>query len=262
MINSNNILLAVNDLNFHRQLIDSMTAFGFNVSVTNPDSISVEIATVKFAPDIVVIESDNTELKALEHLIKNLQLLENPPFIFTLYAYEDELKNQNLLDLGVVNCIEMPYSCAQLCNRIISFIKEAPIDISKLNAEIDLKVTEMLALLGFNSGMHGYGYLREAIFMIAMNSNGRFNFSKVIYPKISEKFDTSTACVERAIRVSIKSAWNNISPSIKDMFFNGNSLKNKTKPTNNEFMLTVGNYIHNEYIDYFNRLDKSSEKKN
>lgn len=255
MLINKNLLLAVSDFNSHRQLIDSMTNAGFHVSVTAPDSVSIEIAVIKNSPCTIIIESDNLDFQTLEHLIKNLHFLENPLFIFTLYTYEDTLKNEKLLDSEVIKCIEIPYSSAGLCRTISEIISQSPIDSSKLNAEIDLKVTEMLGLFGFNSGMHGYGYIRDAVFIVAVSSEEHFNFSKDIYPQIARKFDTTVACIERSVRTTIKSTWETVSPSIKDLFFSSESLKNRHNPTNNEFIITIGRYIHNEYADFFERLD-------
>lgn len=89
--------------------------------------------------------------------------------------------------------------------------------------------------------------------------NGKFNFSKDIYPKIAEKYEISAASVERAIRVSISNSWKRTNENIRRMFFNRNSLKNYNKPTNSEFILTISDYIKSEFSDFLDEVKKEKE---
>ena len=90
-------------------------------------------------------------------------------------------------------------------------------------------------------------YLREAITMIFNNVELLGSITKVLYPDIAKKFNTTPSRVERAIRHAIEVAWSrgNID-SISELF--GYTVSStKAKPTNSEFIAMVADHLRLEY---------------
>lgn len=57
------------------------------------------------------------------------------------------------------------------------------------------------------ASMLGYTYLKEAIIMVTEDQSILRGVTKRLYPAIAEKFQTTPARVERAMRHSIETAW-------------------------------------------------------
>ncbi len=75
------------------------------------------------------------------------------------------------------------------------------------------------------------------------NSGASISVTKNLYPGIAEKFDTSPAKVERAIRGVIQKAWRSINSDLANELFAYTKNSNKAKPTNSEFIATIADKI-------------------
>ena len=94
-------------------------------------------------------------------------------------------------------------------------------------------ITSIIKALGISANLKGYYYLRYAIELM----------TKVIYPKVAERFDTTPLSAERAIRHAIETGWNRANVDFSDKLFGYTVEPNKAKPTNSEFIATVADYI-------------------
>ena len=260
MLSELKIVTAVNKTSYDRQLNKTLDAMGFDVFKTESDPVLIEIEVVRNNPDVVILNSDNMDFDSIERLSKHILGLEKPPYIFALYTYEtSDVDKISKLDNLVT--IEMPVNFTKLCDEIQRIHSITTITLDQVYAEINDKIVEILTVLKFSSKMFGYMYLREALFIAACSGRVKFNFSKDIYPEVAKKFDSNTACVERAIRVAINKAWSRMSIHIKRIFFSPETLKNHEKPTNNEFILTIGNYIYEEYQTFLEKAKKAQKVK-
>lgn len=75
---------------------------------------------------------------------------------------------------------------------------------SELSFDDDLSVEKRIDILcmgvGIPSHIRGYHYLREAILICMDNPGCTSRVTRELYPRVAEKFNTSSARVERAIR--------------------------------------------------------------
>lgn len=254
MLSELKIVTAVNKTTYGRQLNKTFDAMGFDIFKAESDPVLIEIEVVKNNPDVVILNSDNMDFDSIERLSKHILGLEKPPYIFALYTYES-LDIDRISNLDNLIAIEMPVNFTKLCDEIQRIHSVTTITLEQVYNEINEKIVEILTVLKFSSKMFGYMYLREALFMVACSGKVKLNFSKEIYPEIAKKFNRNTACVERAIRVAINKAWSKMSVHIKKIFFSPETLKNHEKPTNNEFILTIGNYIYEEYQTFLEKAE-------
>lgn len=71
-------------------------------------------------------------------------------------------------------------------------------------------VTEMIHQMGVPAHFKGYSYLRDAVLLVAEEQTALGgNLTKVLYPRIASKYNTSPGGVEAAIRNAIVTAWEN-----------------------------------------------------
>lgn len=118
-------------------------------------------------------------------------------------------------------------------------------DPSTKNQKIRQKkvITELLYEVGVVPSTLGFEYIREALMMILKEPNYMHEVTKGLYPQIAQKYDSTGARVERAIRHSIEMAWNKISPETIEKYFVNTVSYQKGKPTNSEFLSVMAEYI-------------------
>lgn len=253
------ILVALSGDKLYSQLTDVLSAKGFIVMKSETDSISIEVNTFHFRPDVVIFNSSLIDFKFAKALVKDLKLVNNVPLVINMFAYEERSTIDLLENMGVLRSFCAPFDYNAIADDVESFCNSIPIDLDVCCSEIQSKISELLRMFTFNNSRHGYNYVKDAIFMLACDKNLKPVFSRDIYPALSKKYGASAMSVERSMRVSINSAWNRTDDSVKQLFFNIYSLKNKIKPSNNEFTITLAEYIKGEFSDYI-ELIKNSEK--
>lgn len=106
------------------------------------------------------------------------------------------------------------------------------------NNEFKSFISNILIQLGIPANIKGYVYLREAITIRINNLPIDIPITKILYPDIAKKFNTSASCVERAIRHAIEVAWKRreTKNSYWDEILLFSFFRFDKKPTNSEFI--------------------------
>ena len=105
-------------------------------------------------------------------------------------------------------------------------------------------VTEIIHEIGIPAHIKGYQYLREAIIR-AVNDMDVINaVTKVLYPEVAKKFNTTPSRVERAIRHAIEVAWDRGDVEVLQKFFGYTVSGIKGKPTNSEFIAMIADRLN------------------
>ncbi len=262
MLNGLSVLIACEDINIYTPLTEELKLESITTIQSPADCMSIEISILRYEPDILLLDADELDFVQLQRLLKNIDLLEKKPYILAISSYEDSDKDNELLSNGVAECIKAPFVMSDLYRLIKDYKDSIPVDKSRLYSEINKNINDMLTLFRLHSGIQGYNYIRKAIFISILNNNSKLNFSKNIYPEIAQTFDTNTACVEWAIRSAISRAWKLTADNVKYFFFPLSKLKNHSKPTNNEFITTLANIIHNEFAELIDKSAKQADIEN
>ena len=116
-----------------------------------------------------------------------------------------------------------------------------------LTYDLEKDVTEMIHEIGVPAHIKGYQYLREAIMMSVKDSEMLGSITKVLYPTIAAKYQTTSSRVERAIRHAIEVAWNRGRMETLDSLFGYTISTGKGKPTNSEFIALIADKIRLQY---------------
>lgn len=104
-------------------------------------------------------------------------------------------------------------------------------------------ISKELKLLGIPPSREGYWFIRDSIYLYMTKDRFNLKITKDIYPKLSKKYNKKTSAIEKAIRSSIEKGWNNCDLDHANELFTGIIAYNKDRPTNNEFISTVSEYI-------------------
>ena len=127
-------------------------------------------------------------------------------------------------------------------------VREEPAPYGKRNLEAD--VTNIIHEIGVPAHIKGYQYLRDAI-ILAVNDMEMLNsITKVLYPTIAKKHQTTPSRVERAIRHAIEVAWSRGKMDTIDALFGYTVSTGKGKPTNSEFIALIADKIRLEYKNH------------
>ena len=126
---------------------------------------------------------------------------------------------------------------------------DAPLIGEKAKPEHDLEqdVTDMIHEIGVPAHIKGYQYLREAIMMAVEDIDMLNSITKILYPTIAKKFQTTPSRVERAIRHAIEVAWSRGRMETLDAMFGYTVNTGKGKPTNSEFIALIADRIRLQY---------------
>lgn len=130
-------------------------------------------------------------------------------------------------------------------NAIPHVRNEVP--MGKGSRDLEKDVTDMIHEIGVPAHIKGYQYLREAIMMSVEDTTMLSSITKILYPTIAKKFQTTPSRVERAIRHAIEVAWSRGRMETLDTLFGYTVNTGKGKPTNSEFIALIADRIRLQY---------------
>lgn len=113
--------------------------------------------------------------------------------------------------------------------------------------DLEREVTDMIHEIGVPAHIKGYQYLREAIMVSVEDAEMLNSITKLLYPAIAKKFQTTSSRVERAIRHAIEVAWSRGRMETLDALFGYTVNHGKGKPTNSEFIALIADRIRLQY---------------
>ena len=115
------------------------------------------------------------------------------------------------------------------------------------DCELERYITEIMLDIGVPAHLRGYHYLRAAILISGKDMEVVSSVTKLLYPTIAKKHQTTASRVERAIRHSIEGAWSRGKMDTIDELFGYTVSTGKGKPTNSEFIALIADKIRLEY---------------
>ncbi|MGY4690229.1 sporulation transcription factor Spo0A [Salibacterium sp. K-3] len=210
-------------------------------------------------PDVLVLDIIMPHLDGLAVLEKLYTAASPMPKIIMLTAFGQEEVTKKAVNLGASYYVLKPFDMETLISNIRevseeqmssfvpnhSVIKETRNEPETIN--LSQSITNIIHEIGVPAHIKGYMYLREAITMVYNDIDLLGSITKVLYPDIAKKYDTTSSRVERAIRHAIEVAWSRGNfESISRMF--GYTVNvSKAKPTNSEFIAMVADKLRLEH---------------
>ena len=115
------------------------------------------------------------------------------------------------------------------------------------DCELERYITDIMLDVGVPAHLKGYHYLRDAIMMAVDDMDVLNAITKILYPTVAKKYQTTSSRVERAIRHAIEVAWSRGKMDTIDELFGYTVSTGKGKPTNSEFIALIADKIRLEY---------------
>jgi len=202
--------------------------------------------------DVLITDLIISGLDGLSLMKKVSELPERiRPAIIVVSGFSSEHTLAESAALGASYFIQKPCDVASLCSRIrqISGSARPNTEARELRPSarperaIEAVVTEVIHEIGVPAHIKGYQYVREAI-ILAINDMEVINaVTKVLYPTVAKKFQTTPSRVERAIRHAIEVAWDRGDIETLQRFFGYTVSNIKGKPTNSEFIAMIADRL-------------------
>ena len=225
---------------------------------------SAVVAKIKeWKPDVLLLDIIMPERDGLA-VLGDLEesALEKRPNIVVMSAIGQEKITSKAMALGASYYVIKPFDLDTLVERLRElsestmavYENKGPKYVTtksvKVNTEpVEIKVTNLIHDLGVPAHIKGYQYLREAIMMAVGNQDIINSVTKMMYPLLAKRYQTTPSRVERAIRHAIEVAWNRGEIAVHDKIFGYTVNSNKGKPTNSEFIALIADKIRLEHIE-------------
>lgn len=116
-----------------------------------------------------------------------------------------------------------------------------------IEQNLENDVTQILHEIGIPAHIKGYQYLRDSIVLSVSDKEMLGAVTKILYPAIAKKRQTTPSRVERAIRHAIEVAWSRGKLETINELFGYTVSTGKGKPTNSEFIALIVDKIRLDY---------------
>ena len=238
------VLIADADADFRRLFAEILNHEKHTECVGSTDNGAEALALVEeLKPDLLVLDLALPELDGIEILRRLPEVCPTTKTVVVSAMYRGEIVGQ-CSALGADNFVPKPCDIDVLLERV-RMIAEAKSEavFTPMDVNLEALVTDMIHEIGVPAHIKGYQYLREAI-MLAVNDMDIINaVTKVLYPTVAKKFDTTPSRVERAIRHAIEVAWDRGDIEVLQRFFGYTVSNIKGKPTNSEFIAMLADSL-------------------
>jgi len=201
-------------------------------------------------PDVLLLDIIMPHLDGLGVLEQIGQMdFGTKPKVIMLTAFGQEDITRKAVELGASYYILKPFNMDVLVERIrLLGDGKAPAPVTALTrpvkrSSLEADVTNIIHEIGIPAHIKGYHYLREAIMMVVDEVDLLGSVTKILYPRIAQKFDTTSSRVERAIRHAIEVAWSRNNIETIKKFFGYTINTERGKPTNSEFIALVADRL-------------------
>ena len=210
-------------------------------------------------PDVVLLDLIMPKMDGLTVMdrINHDKTVSKHPYFIVITAVGQEKITEDAFNKGANYYIMKQFNNRMLLERI-KFVRKMTHGTERRPEELvtgqtpggenlENRVTNMLHEIGIPAHIKGYHYLRDAIMMAVEDMDVLNAITKILYPTVAKKYQTTSSRVERAIRHAIEVAWSRGKLDTLDELFGYTVSTGKGKPTNSEFIALIADTIQLEY---------------
>ena len=253
------ILIADENAAQRQALLSELRRAGYkNIEeASNGEEALIKIG--RYHPDVAIIDVWLSKLDGIG-VLRNCRSLNFAPDKKPAFIVVSMVSNQNVFieaaHAGAELCLLKPYNMESLCEHINSLAKSRelvganPDNSDDKTPDIETQVTKIIHQIGVPAHIKGYQYLRTAILLTVNDSDIINSVTKILYPSVAKKYQTTTSRVERAIRHAIEVAWDRGDVDTLNSYFGYTIQNNRGKPTNSEFIAMIADNLRLKYKLY------------
>lgn len=255
-MNNTKILIADENQSSRAVLREELKGQGYaNIYEASNGEEALNMIT-SVAPEIVLIDillSKLDGIGVIRQVRKNLG--EDAPIFIVMSM----VGNHNMLieanNAGAAMCMIKPINTESLAHHIETLLPTSysfsSVQSDDLGAsDLETQVTKIIHQIGVPAHIKGYQYLRTAIILTVNDGDIINSVTKILYPTVAKKYQTTTSRVERAIRHAIEVAWDRGDVDVLNSYFGYTIQGNRGKPTNSEFIAMIADNLRLRYKMY------------
>lgn len=197
------------------------------------------------APDVAVLEAKMPFCDAIE-VIRRLKLEKKYiPSIIIISNVPDPALERDAAAAGaafLVKPVDPQYLVSRV-SKLCGLYTDAPQDAAPDDTDLECAVTEIIHQVGIPAHIKGYHYLRTAIMLCVNNDEMINSITKLLYPTVAKRYQTTSSRVERAIRHAIEVAWDRGDVDVLNSYFGYTIQNSRGKPTNSEFIAMISDKL-------------------
>ena len=202
------------------------------------NGLRAEELITKFQPDVVVLDLVLPNLDGLS-LLTHLRAKNAPSRVIVTSAICNDQVLMECAELGTTYFMQKPFDPPHQRTGGAG----AQLAAAEPEPSLESVVTDVIHEIGVPAHIKGYQYLREAILLTIDDMDIINSVTKVLYPEVARKFNTTPSRVERAIRHAIEVAWDRGDIETLQKFFGYTVSNIKGKPTNSEFIAMIADCL-------------------
>ena len=228
-----------------------LKSYGMNVILCEKDGKRVVEYAKRYNPDVIIADvfMPNLDILGVLGVINEMEEKERP-LVMAMSSYDNERLEREALRAGAGYYFLKPFDMNTMAERIIKLSgwrnEQSPIVVKDnvvTDTELQLMITEIIHQIGVPAHIKGYHYLREAIILSVKNSEVINSVTKLLYPTVAKKHNTTSSRVERAIRHAIEVAWDRGDLDVLNSYFGYTIQNDRGKPTNSEFIAMISDRL-------------------
>ena len=207
----------------------------------------------KLKPDILLTDIVLQKIDGIE-LLRRLPEAGAAPGTIVISSFVNDRVVSQCSQLGAYYFMPKPCDVPVLLSRMreVNTLSHNAVSLLVVNngaaqvkqePSLEAVVTDIIHEIGVPAHIKGYQYLREAIMLTVEDMDVINSVTKVLYPEVAKKFNTTPSRVERAIRHAIEVAWDRGDIETLQRFFGYTVSNIKGKPTNSEFIAMIADCL-------------------
>lgn len=113
-------------------------------------------------------------------------------------------------------------------------------------SSLEIRLFEMMLKMGVPARLKGYYYLKTAVLLVSEDMQRVGSVTKLLYPEIAKRYNTTDGKVERAIRNAIGISWERGNPQTFEELFGYSKSSGYARPTNSEYIAAIADALRLE----------------
>lgn len=242
MANNTKILICDTSCDYCEAFYKNIEMAGYKFKICRSDGGALAEEIRNYEPDIVLCDMVMTGTDAVGVISQiNSEQIRKPFFIVSSF-YKNAFMEKEIMSFYNAYFMLKPFDAESFLG-VVGRISSTSVDSLAVpndsGSQIEIVVTDVLHQMGIPAHIKGYHYLREAIILSLADEEMLESITKLLYPTIAERFDTTASRVERAIRHAIETAWDRGDIDVLNGMFGYTVSVGKGKPTNSEFIALI-----------------------
>ncbi len=242
------LVITENDKEKAQSLVRAFENYNFDVTVCNKNGSELLSLYEIDKFDVIIMDAVLSHIDAIGVISRINEI--NPaihPLIVVLSDFESTYLQRMFTSVGVDYYFRKPVEDSLVVQRVVQIVSWRGFGHRLVVGDSSSDIASYLQDIGMVPTNIGFKYFVEAIMICLNNPVAVHHITRDIYPVIAENNNANTSAVERAMRYSLNSLWQNYSNDIELYLQFG--VKFQKRPTTSRFISFVADRFRYKISD-------------